>query len=838
MSVGLLVVASVQAADQSKAPEKTDPNQAPSASVAISASEVIPRAEQTLRTLQETRFQLAAESDAALNALQSEITAYAEKSYRRWRDEVETIRGLRSFPRLNDILREWSLEQSQLDGWDRVLSRRSQILVAQENDIARIHDTWRTTREAAKQQTYPKVALAKIADVMREADAVRGLIRDSMAKLLGLQIQLATRRDILATVRGDIDQAREASGRQLFVLDSPPLWRALHPQSKDELLLPVLRSLQRFAVELEDFFSRFSERILWHIGLFLLLLGLFHFGRRGWSREAVERLGGASALLIFERMYAASFLLAFLAVPLFYSAATGAVLRSALILTVIPLIRLLAPLLSGIYRHPLHLLLTLYVLEYLRYVMPSEWLLTRLLLLGIGAGGAIDVLLFLRLRGAELAASPSKKRLIAPALRLIAFLFAVSVISNVAGNVSLAEILVGLPIRISYIAALVYAGAHLLLTLIALMLQSSPALWFRSVREHGELIASRAKTSVRVGAFLVWATFSLYAAGVLGSLSAAIGSFFQLRWKVGAAEISVEGVAIFFAVFFSAVIFSRLLRFVLTEEVLPRIHLARGVPGAVDVLSRYGILLLGFFIALAAAGADFTKVTLLISALGVGIGFGLQNLVNNFVSGLILVFEHPIQVGDYVEVGTLFGEVRGIGFRASIVRTPDGADVIVPNSELIGSRVLNWSLSDRLRRINIPVSVAYGTDPNQVIDLLVGVARKHPAILLQPPPLAVFDRFADSSLNFTLLCWTDVERFFLARSELTVAINDAFREAAIQIPFPQQDVHVHLPDGVAPRRRTIRTVKRSRDGEECGGCQTISSEVAREAGRSCQPVAK
>jgi potassium-dependent mechanosensitive channel len=130
-----------------------------------------------------------------------------------------------------------------------------------------------------------------------------------------------------------------------------------------------------------------------------------------------------------------------------------------------------------------------------------------------------------------------------------------------------------------------------------------------------------------------------------------------------------------------------------------------------------------------------------------------------------------------------------------VVRTPDGADVIVPNSELIGSRVINWSLSDRLRRISISVGVAYGTDPDRVLEILVGVARKHPAVLANPAPFAVFDRFGESALNFTLLCWSFVDTFFIARSELTIEINNAFKEAGVQIPFPQQDVHVHWPDG-------------------------------------------
>jgi potassium efflux system protein len=269
----------------------------------------------------------------------------------------------------------------------------------------------------------------------------------------------------------------------------------------------------------------------------------------------------------------------------------------------------------------------------------------------------------------------------------------------------------------------------------------------------------------------------------------------QLRWKVGATEILIEGLALFLSVLVSAIFASRLLRFILTEEIFSRIELPRGVPGAVDLLSRYGILLLGFFIALAAAGVDLSKVTLLISALGVGIGFGLQNVVNNFVSGLILVFEHPVQVRDFVEVGTIVGEVSKIGFRASVVRTPDGAEVIVPNSELTGSRVINWSLSDRLRRISISVSAAYGTDPNRVIGILLGIARKHPAVLAEPAPLAVFDRFGDSALNFRLFCWCFVDNFFIAQSDLTIAVNNAFKEAGIEIPFPQQDVHVHWPVG-------------------------------------------
>ena len=783
----------------------SDTKQPAAVAASIPAAEIIPRAEQALRTLHDIRFDTAADSDVSLNTLQREISAFAKKSDQRWQVEAEAIKRVRSLQRVNDVLREWSLEQSQLDSWDRALARRSQILVAQEDDTSQIFDTWQTTRGTGKQQGFPKVALEKVTEVLREADAVRGLIRDSMARLLNLQIQIANRRDILAKIRSDIDRAREQSGRELFVLDSPPLWEAFfRPQARDAIAEQALQSSERFVEDLQEFVQKYRYRFLWHALFVLALVPLFRFLRRGLTPQATERFVGSFDLFLLDRSFASSFLLAVIGLPIFYPGAPTAVLRIAAFPTVIPVIRLLPLLLPRIFRRWVYMLVTLYVLDFWRYVLPAAGLMSRVLLMVIALGGCVGLGFFLHLRGASLSAS-SRGRFVRFFVRLIFLLFAASAVSNFVGNTTLAEILVATPIRVTYAGALIFAGAHLLMTLSVVLLQSQAARGLRSVRRHGEWITLRCRTIIRFIAIIFWVGICLNLIGISGDISAAAADFLQLRWKLGAAEISIENLAVFIAVILSFMIFSRLLRFVLTEEVLPRIPLPRGVPGAVDVLSRYGVLLLGFFIALAAAGVDLSKVTLLVSALGVGIGFGLQNVVNNFVSGLILVFEHPVQVGDIVEVGNISGEVRKIGFRASVLRTPDGAEVIIPNGELVGNRFSNWSLSDRLRRITIPVTVAHGTDPNRVIEILLAVARKNPAVLADPAPLAVFDRFGESALNFTLLCWSFVDNFFLARSELTIEVNNAFKEAGINIPFPQQDVHVHWSDGQGPLTETSIT---------------------------------
>ncbi|MBW2281429.1 MAG: mechanosensitive ion channel, partial [Deltaproteobacteria bacterium] len=225
----------------------------------------------------------------------------------------------------------------------------------------------------------------------------------------------------------------------------------------------------------------------------------------------------------------------------------------------------------------------------------------------------------------------------------------------------------------------------------------------------------------------------------------------------------------------------------------------RGVPYAISTSAFYVMLMVGFFAAVAAAGMDLSRFAILAGALGVGIGFGLQNVVNNFVSGLILLFERPIKTGDTIEVGLLLGEVKRIGIRASTVRTWQGAEVIVPNGDLISGQVTNWTLSDHNRRIDVDVGVKYGTDPERVLQLLLDVAAAEDRILEMPAPSALFRGFGDSSLDFRLRAWTSrSEEWVRIHSDLNVAVNRALAEAGIEIPFPQRDLHLR---SVAPELR-------------------------------------
>jgi small-conductance mechanosensitive channel len=196
-------------------------------------------------------------------------------------------------------------------------------------------------------------------------------------------------------------------------------------------------------------------------------------------------------------------------------------------------------------------------------------------------------------------------------------------------------------------------------------------------------------------------------------------------------------------------------------------------------------------LALAAAGVELNQLAIMLGGLGIGIGLGLQDLVKNFAAGLTLLFERRVHVGDAVQIPShaIFGRVIAIGIRASVIRNFNGVEVIVPNNDLASGAVTNWTLSDRLHRIEVPVGVAYGTDPDRVVALLLDVARSNDQMLSEPAPQALFKGFGESSLDFVLRAWTD-EEYEPRTSELALAVHRRLCEAGIAIPFPQRDLHL------------------------------------------------
>ena len=306
------------------------------------------------------------------------------------------------------------------------------------------------------------------------------------------------------------------------------------------------------------------------------------------------------------------------------------------------------------------------------------------------------------------------------------------------------------------------------------------------------------KTIIGVlGLVLAAEAFRVFEADRIGRLFGNYGDRVLKLWSeplvsIGGLEVSPAFVikAIVFLVLL--VFFARLGRGFVTKRVLARTSIDPGLQYAIEVGTGYLIFVLGMVIGLQSVGLNLSSLAFLTGIVGVGVGFGLQNIVNNFVSGLILLVERPVKVGDRVEVGDLIGDIVRIAARSTWVRTNDNVVIIVPNSDFITNRVTNWTANDRRVRIKVPLGVSYSSDPEVVRELLLGIARSQPQVLDDPAPDVIFHGFGDSSLDFELRVWTEdsLRTPLILKSNLYYAIFRAFAEHGIEIPFPQRDIHV------------------------------------------------
>lgn len=234
------------------------------------------------------------------------------------------------------------------------------------------------------------------------------------------------------------------------------------------------------------------------------------------------------------------------------------------------------------------------------------------------------------------------------------------------------------------------------------------------------------------------------------------------------------------------------IRKLLVSKIFPRYDMNVGVSQSIATIIRYLLVIIGLFIIFQTSGIDLSAIGLLVGALGIGIGFGLQNITNNFISGIIILFERPVKVGDRIEVDDLAGNIVNISARATTIITNDNIAVIVPNSDLVSTRVINWSHNNRNVRLNFPVGVSYNEDPDKIRKLLIEVADSNAGVLQNPPPDVLFENFGDSSLDFNLRVWTDEysDKPKVLKSQLYYAIFKKFREHQVEIPYPQRDLHL------------------------------------------------
>jgi potassium-dependent mechanosensitive channel len=794
VAAGLLLLCPlIGATSQQNVPEATKaPASAPSVPTPIPLTDVVTRATEVDDILQTIRQK--SESPPEIEKIREMIPEFKANINRNFSDTMIIINQQPMLSVLQTQQHQWQELKFRNTRWLSIITRRSNDLGASVTELSELQKVWSITLKAAETSKAPHPVLQQIKETITAIHAAQKPLDAQLTIALDLATSVAEVVAKCDTVLARIDQAQKKAVGGIFVRSSVPITNIdLWIDLQTELPARIREVAAAYWKDIIRYFYDPYERMPLHAGILVVLMLLFLSARhqvRKWI-EAGEAV--SPDMKVFDRPAAAALAITLVAatspnLPLPY---TVRVLFK--ILSVVPIIILIRSVIGPTIISGVYILALLFLLETAREVFSGEPLILQVLLLIESLAGIAALVWYSRKLRHLLheKAGPSRLRMLHAVSGLFILILSVGLVAAVTGYTRLALLLTPVIIVGGSLAVALYAVVRILRGMVDFAFRVWPLRTLRMVRHHREHIEKRIGYFLIVAAIIAWFARLLNNIGLLGQTLSFWESVFTAKLERGSISISLGDVLEFLFTVWVAYLLSAFLRFILREDVYPRLKISVGKSYAVSSLLHYIIITLGFLAAIGMLGVDLTKVTVLAGALGVGIGFGLQSIVNNFISGLILLVERPVHVGDTVEVGELLGQVRSIGIRASTVRTRQGADIIVPNSQLISEKVTNWTLSDQMRRIDLPVGVSYGAVPGDVIKVLEKVANENRHVLPDPPPQGLFIGFGDSSINFELRAWTDhFDNWPQIRSELAVAVFDAVRAAGMSFPFPQREVRL------------------------------------------------
>jgi potassium-dependent mechanosensitive channel len=739
----------------------------------IPIPEIASQAESTFRTVQSIETTLSTEQITA--TIERRLPALTNEIELRGAEMAKFLGGIVPLELLHNMHLVLQAYRNQLSSWNDDLTGRSKTLDGQIAQLNRLTEIWKSTLqlpELSKAAPEMPERIQNLLDVISRSERTA----DSLTKwVLALQGQVLETTARLQAVTPAFEQAQTNAVNNLFNQDSPPLWNLGAEQWEKVRQAPLIPPAS--AALFKAYIRREPIIFLIHAGIFLLLCLFLYSLRRIIHKLAEEEPTLRRAAPVFDLPVSTAVTLSFLLFSSIYSMAPfllRAMLWGVLLIFIAFILRrVINPALFSL----VNALVVLYFIDRFRLLTALLAPLGRIVFTAEMLGGTL-FLIWLTWSKRSLKVGPNISEHFGRAVRLAIqaslIVFPVTLLANVFGYVNFANLLGGGAIRSAYVGAAAYATLMIVEGLIIISLRTRPLCSMRVVQFNRPMIQRRICILAELVAFVYWATLTLSFFQLLQPLITHTEAVLRTNLATGSLNISLQQVLIFLATVWAAFAISGFVRFLLDEDIYYHWHLARGIPQAISTIVHYAILLIGFCVGLAVLGVDLTKVTILAGAFTVGVGFGLQTVVNNFVCGLILLFERPVKVGDIIQIDTDIGEVRRIGIRASVIRTTDASEVIVPNGTIIANKVTNWTLSDRHRAIDVSVTVARGAVAQQVIGVLKRVAANQAGITKEPAPQAYAVSFSSGAVNFNVRAWTErYEDWMQVRSDLSVAIDEA-----------------------------------------------------------------
>ena len=690
---------------------------------------------------------------------------------------------------IESLENEWEGYKTKMHSWQLEISEHAHLLESFQDTLLIRNKTWEKTLAIAKEKEAPNAIIKRIISAQDSIAAYSQSFKEISIEMLHIQENIMAG---LAKVDEVIDHLQLANldfKGKLFALNSPPIWKWETEKSTIDFYAETKANFADQERIVEIFFKDHLTEFLFHSLSFIFLILLFVFLKRKYLGTSMpgDDIRLKMAIITIKKPIFAALTIGVVLSLFFYKDSPDIINYALVFIILIPTLYFFPRFVEIRNMKIVFFLIALYYLDKFQEMIVVDELLNRVLQLFKSVSVLFILYSTYKTQISNRATDNKGWQSIVKAIAPILFvLIIISFIANIFGAYHLSELLIEGVLTSSLFAIIFMVTGVVASSLLVISLRSKYVSSLKVFSEDNLKFESRITNLIYLFAAILWMKIMLKSFQLLDVVLGWYNAFVDLYWKVGSVTISVGGVISFFFILFITFLLARLIKELINDHIIPVKKSAKGLPNAFSMVFRYMIVSLGVYIAMAAVGINLSEFGLMAGALGVGLGFGLQNILHNLVSGLIVSFERPIHVGDTVEVANLMGIVTEIGVRSSKIRTYEGSEVILPNGDLLSKQVINWTLSDHKRRLEIKVRSSFDANPHEVLDILNLVLNANESILKEPGPLCLFEGYGDSALNFRVLFWVPLNIGLTTKSQVALSIYDKLKEKNIEAPIHQQ----------------------------------------------------
>lgn len=689
---------------------------------------------------------------------------------------------------------EWNNYKSILNEYQSTVKNRSEEISRIINDVYNDLKKWELTKKELKDRTESKDIAESFNSSIQALNEIMAMAQERLDSVFVTQKKITELVLIVDEEIANIEYAENQKRKDYFVFDSPPIWQKIEPVMVSDSI--SAESLSSYALirkginqnkkQFLDFFDLNIKTFVFQIVFLIFLLVFLILANSKWKKNILTLRNPIEiqAKIILKNPLLTVLSVGILVSAFFYDSMVPAYAELHVMIILFATVLLLPKVTHKKFSIFLWLLFVVYVINTFEAFIGVKVNLIRWILI-------VDtILLFMSLYvGRKIVKSyPEKFTQIFRSFRIISamymFLLIVALVANIIGMVALANYITKAVIVSLTFGVILYLAVKVFTSIFILIFKFRKSTNIQTITSMVNATHQRIRPLFNFVGFLAWMFFTLSSFEVFDFIVNWYDEVMATEWILGEMTISLGGILAFIGIFIFTLIISKIAATLFQDEWMVNV-LPRGVAPAISLVLRIVVIGLGLYAGLSAAGVDLSKLGFILGALGVGIGFGLQNVVLNFVSGLILAFERPINLGDTIEVDMEMGVVTNIGVRSSNIRAYSGAEVIIPNGDLISKKVINWTLSNRNRRSKIPMKTSPDADPEKVIELFNQIALEQPETSSEPAPKTYFYGYGpDGNLNFALMYWTTFSDTLKTDSKIALKIFKKLKEEGIQAPIP------------------------------------------------------